>query len=207
MRSIATFASKLADLVSRYTLEVRTSKDPFVLATFLDVIHEATTDIKSQNKSLLGVQVVINNLSRALTTALASAQDPENIIKGLYEAPWVARSAELHALAARDEDAERKVIKLTEEVKDLAREIRLKDQGMQESSVRIELMEKRMESVKKQADAMAELEGELSKIRKQEKDYEAAIEQLQGDLDALEQQNAKLKQAAPAERGGKIGLY
>lgn len=60
-----------------------------------------------------------------------------------------------------------------------------------------------METVKKQADAITDLEAEVSKSRKQERAYEEAIEQLQTDLDALEQDNARLKTMAPnPERQG-----
>jgi dynactin 1 len=38
-----------------------------------------------------------------------------------------------------------------------------------------------------------DLAGELSKARKQERVYKEAMEQLQADLDALEQDNTKLK--------------
>lgn len=54
-------------------------------------------------------------------------------------------------------------------------------------------MERRLDAVKKQAEAIAELESEIAKAKKQEKSYEEAIEQLQSDLDALEQDNVKLK--------------
>lgn len=73
----------------------------------------------------------------------------------------------------------------------------LQDQSIQESAVKIEIMERRMEAVKRQADTITDLEGELSKARKQERAYEEAMEQLQADLDSLEQDNAKLKVAAP----------
>jgi len=53
-----------------------------------------------------------------------------------------------------------------------------------------------METVKKQADTINDLETELSKARKQERSYEEAIDQLQHDLDALEQDNMKLKALA-----------
>ena len=78
----------------------------------------------------------------------------------------------------------------------LARTLRARDQQIQESSVKIELMERRMEASKKQADTIVDLENELMKARKQERAYEEAMEQLQADLDALEQDNAKLKAAA-----------
>ena len=59
-----------------------------------------------------------------------------------------------------------------------------------------------MEASKKQSDMIIELEMELSKARKQERAYEEAMEQLQADLDALEQDNAKLKTMAAPERQG-----
>ena len=87
----------------------------------------------------------------------------------------------------------------------LVRTLKAKDQHIQEASVKIELMERRMETVKKQADTIADLETELQKARKQEKAYEEAMEQLQADLDAFEQENAKLKQAASsAEKQGTL---
>lgn len=108
-------------------------------------------------------------------------------------APWVARIAEIKAALAVNVEAERKVASLSEEIQGLARSLRTKDQTIQESTVKIELMERRLEAVKKQADAIVELETELSKARKQERAYEEAMEQLQADLDTLEQDNAKLK--------------
>ena len=85
---------------------------------------------------------------------------------------------------------------LNDEIQALARNLRVKDQTIQETSVKVELMERRMETVKKQADTITDLENELSKARKQERAYEEAMEQLQADLDALEQDNAKLKTLA-----------
>ena len=90
-------------------------------------------------------------------------------------------------------EAERKLASLSDEMQAMARTLRTKDQTIQESTVKIQLMERRLETVKKQADAIVELENELIKARKQERTYEEAMEQLHSDLDALEQDNAKLK--------------
>lgn len=85
----------------------------------------------------------------------------------------------------------------------LIRTLKAKDQHIQESGVKIELMERRMEGVKKQGEMIADLEAELQKARKQERAYEEAMEQLQSDLDALEQDNKRLKAAASTvERQG-----
>ena len=104
------------------------------------------------------------------------------------------RIDDIKASLAVNVEAERKVAQLNEEIQELARGIRSRDQTVQESSVKIELMERRLDAVKKQAETIANLEAEIAKARKQEKSYEEAIEQLQSDLDALEQDNSKLKQ-------------
>lgn len=123
------------------------------------------------------------------------------------KAPWIARVDEIKAAAAVNLEAERKVAQLGDELQALARTLKAKDQHIQEATVKIELMERRMEMVKKQADAIVDLEGELGKARRQERAYEEAMEQLQADLDTLEQENAKLKAAAShPERQGQHNL-
>ena len=116
-----------------------------------------------------------------------------HIVSGI--APWVTRVEEIKANMAVNVEAERKAAQLNDEIQSLVRSLKGKDQAIQESTVKIELMERRMETVKKQADTIHGLESELSKARKQERAYEEAMEQLQTDLDVLEQDNAKLKAA------------
>ena len=123
-------------------------------------------------------------------------------------APWVVRIAEIKASTAVNIEAERKVAQLNDEMQGLVRSLKTKDQNIQESVVKIELMERRMETVKKQADTIDDLANELSKARKQERAYEEAMEQLQADLDVLEQDNAKLKSMATGpERQGAFSSY
>lgn len=107
--------------------------------------------------------------------------------------PWVARIEEIKAALEVNVEAERKVAKLNDEMLGLMRTLKGKDQNIQEASVKIELMERRMEAAKKQAEVIANLEKELLDAKKQQREYEEAMEQLQVDLDSLEQDNAKLK--------------
>lgn len=183
-----------------YVQEVRTSKEPFQLSTFFGIITESAVSLKSQHKDLLGVEVVLRNLQQALQPATVSAADPENAVHSSWEAPWELRVREMRAALAKDTEAELKVVKLTEDVRDLSRSLRTKDQAIQEASVKIEHMERRMESVKKQAEAITELEAEVARASAAEREAEKSIEQLQADLDALERENVKLKSAAPAEK-------
>ena len=105
-------------------------------------------------------------------------------------------------------EAERKVAQLNDEMQGLFRTLKTKDQSIQETSVKIELMERRLEAARKQTEIMANLENEITKAKRQERAYEEAMEQLQADLDALEQDNAKLKTlAAGQERQGTIMIF
>lgn len=64
-------------------------------------------------------------------------------------------------------------------------------------------MEKRMESVKKQADAVAELERELGKAVADSNDYRAALTSVGEDLEKAEMELGKLRQnAAASEKAG-----
>ena len=112
------------------------------------------------------------------------------------------RVDEIRASTAVNVEAERKAAQLQDEIQGLVRSLKSRDQTIQESTVKIELMERRMEASKKQTDTIVELESELSKARKQERAYEEAMEQLQADLDSLEQDNAKLKTMASSDRHG-----
>jgi len=114
-------------------------------------------------------------------------------------APWISRIADIKASTAVNVEAEEKLAHLNDEMQGLVRTLKGKEQAIQESVVKIELMERRMEAVKKQADTIVDLEGELSNAKKQKRVYEEAMEQLQADLDALEQDNAKLKTMANAQ--------
>lgn len=94
-------------------------------------------------------------------------------------------------------------MRLTEESKDMLREIRIRDQSLQEQGVKVEMLERRLEATRKLADTVLELENDVAKARKQEKVYEDAIEQMQGELEAMEGENAKLRKSGGG--GGSTG--
>jgi len=141
------------------------------------------------------VRGYISQLIAEIAKLLPLVMEPENVLKLSGTAPWVTRVEEIKANMAVNVEAERKAAQLNDEIQGLIRSLKTKDQAIQESTVKIELMERRMETVKKQADTILDLESELSKARKQERAYEEAMEQLQSDLDVLEQESAKLKAA------------
>lgn len=118
-----------------------------------------------------------------------------------YTAPWLERITRLQASAAINDDAEKRVAALNEEMKDLVREMRVKDQSYQESTVKISIMEKRMEGVKKQTEMITELENELISSKKSEKISEEALDTTRFDLEKAQSELMKLKAGGAIEKG------
>ncbi|PCH34381.1 dynactin [Wolfiporia cocos MD-104 SS10] len=198
---LVNFGISLAQQVMPHLGDVRSAKAPFKLSAVLSFVRQTaastvakgrTDDVSSWDAVAEFFSQVVQEASKLLPVALES----ENVVKITGTAPWVVRIDEIKAATAINVEAERKVAQLNDEMQGLVRTLKTKDQNTQEASVKIELMERRMEAFKKQADTLVELENELSKARKQERAYEEAMEQLQADLDALEQDNAKLKAVA-----------
>jgi dynactin 1 len=210
--------------------DVRSSKSSFHLPAILSIVKQSATstvvkDMKPGASPWNAIGSVITNLIEESTKLVQPISEPENVVKSELNAshliscgrltciiffpqvtgtpPWVTRIAEVKAALAVNIEAERKLASLTDEMQAMARTLRTKEQTIQESTVKIQLMERRLETVRKQADAIVELENELAKARKQERTYEEAMEQLHSDLDALEQDNSKLKAlTAGQERQG-----
>ena len=56
-----------------------------------------------------------------------------------------------------------------------------------------------MEAAKKQGDTITDLENELSKQRKQERAYQAAVDALQRDLEQVQVENMRLRNTASGQ--------
>ncbi|KAG6812629.1 hypothetical protein H0H92_001712 [Tricholoma furcatifolium] len=195
---LVNFGISLAQQIMPHLSDARSAKSPFQLTTLLALVKQtaAATVVKSikPGESVwdaigAAIAVVVQEGGKLLPLAL----EAENVAKISGTAPWITRVAEIKATLAVNVEAERKVAQLNDEIQGLVRSLKTKDQSIQETSVKIELMERRLEAAKRQGDTIVNLENEIAKAKRQERAYEEAMEQLQADLDSLEQDNAKLK--------------
>jgi hypothetical protein len=83
-------------------------------------------------------------------------------------------------------------------------QLKLKEKTLEESHVKIKLLDSRMGNVKKQADRIAALEKGAAEARAREVQFEEAIEGLNGDLRGAEAEVAKLRKAAKEGKGGGV---
>ncbi|KAG9313881.1 dynein associated protein-domain-containing protein [Chiua virens] len=202
---LVNFGISLAQQVIPHLSDARGAKTSFQLATVLSYVKQTVMstvakDLRPGVSCWEAVGEAIAQLAAECNKLLPIALEPENVVKVTGTPPWIIRVDEIRASIAVNVEAERKAAQFQDEIQGLVRSLKSRDQTIQESTVKIELMERRMEASKKQADTISELEIEVSKARKQERAYEEAMEQLQADLDALEQDNVKLKTMAPPER-------
>lgn len=189
-------AVQVAQRIGAHTMSIRQSKEPLRLSDIEKFLGEVTTQVNSD----LTPWEVISSFMERLATDLADtlpkfrgAIKGEQTISIAAPPPWVARVAVIKEAAQYNAEAERKVSRLSEELKEMVREIKIRDQSLQESSVKIETLGHRLESSRKQADMILELENDVAKSKKQEKVYEEAMDQLQSEYDALEAENARLR--------------
>ncbi|KAK1224892.1 hypothetical protein PQX77_012169 [Marasmius sp. AFHP31] len=203
-QELVNFGISLAQQTLRHVADARSAKSSFQLTTIVGFAKElaSTTPGINYKPGTLWWEAVgetITQLAQEGGKLLPTILEAENVVKITGIPPWVTRVEEIKASLAVNLEAERKVAQLNEEIQGLVRSLKVKDQNIQELGVKIELQDRRMEAAKKQGDTITDLEAELAKVRKQEKAYEEAMEQLQADLDALEQDNAKLKTMSVAQ--------
>ncbi|KAF8555146.1 dynactin [Imleria badia] len=202
---LVNFGISLAQQVIPHLSDARSAKSSFQLATVLSYAKQiamstVAKDLRPGASCWQAVGDAMAQLAGECNKLLPIALEPENVVKITGTPPWIVRVDDIRASTAINVEAERKATQFQDEIQSLVRSLKARDQTIQESTVKIELMERRMEASKRQSDTIVELESELSKARKQERAYEEAMEQLQADLDALEQDNAKLKTMAAPER-------
>ncbi|KAF9055788.1 dynein associated protein-domain-containing protein [Panaeolus papilionaceus] len=207
---LVNFGISLAQQVMPHLSDVRTAKSSFQLTTILGVLKNSATstiakDLKPGASVWEAVNVAMTQVIDEAGKLVQPILGPENVMKITGTAPWVTRVAEVKAALAVNVEAERKVASLNEEIQGLARAHRLQEQNVQELRVNIEVKERKLEEAKGQSDRIEELTRDIANAKKQERTHAEAIDQLQQDLDALEEENAKLKAMTAGQQQQPVG--
>lgn len=106
------------------------------------------------------------------------------------------------ALRAEMTDAEGLGLKLEDRdtvIKELKRSLKIKGEELSEASVRLSLLEKKLDSASREADdrvdrIQTKLHDSQGLLRKKEKEFEETMDALQADIDQLESEKGELKQ-------------
>jgi dynactin 1 len=114
-------------------------------STDADIFAPLQSKMKSLHERLSDIYSVASDLS--MTVEFERAQPP-----------WVLRSKELQDSTIVSASAEEEIATLKREIHERATALKLRDQTLEESNVKIELLEARMRDVSKKANKITELE-------------------------------------------------
>ncbi|TNN50940.1 Dynactin subunit 1 [Liparis tanakae] len=151
------------------------------------------------------VIATMNKMATAMQEGEYDSEKPQNQVLTLCS--FIRQNpppVELRAAALRAEitDAEGLGVKLEDRetvIKELKKSLKIKGEELSEASVRLSLLEKKLDSSSRDADERVEkiqtrLDEAQTLLKKKEKEFEETMDALQADIDQLEAEKAELKQ-------------
>lgn len=139
----------------------------------------------------------LKSLTNELETTHAQVESDEKLDKITTKvAPWIQRASDIKAEVVINHELEHKLQQHNEEIIKLIKDVRSKEQSLQEADVKIDLFEKRMNVAKKEIERIKSLEDELKKSVNNAKACTEHMENMQNENDLLESEINKLKKEA-----------
>ncbi|KAJ3186612.1 hypothetical protein HDU85_007432 [Gaertneriomyces sp. JEL0708] len=189
------FCGVLAEKCVQYVQECISSQRP-VNSSLLHELSRTSAErvLKISEAMFAGALVeVIERISKDLGNVVTDMEASDCWDKvDLSAAPWVRRAQEVKNSYRVNADMEKQIESLNKEVVSLVQTAKAKDQNLQEARIKIEVLEKRIDAVRKHADTIAALETTLTKTREESRVYQEAVESLHADLKDMERENEKL---------------
>ncbi|KAH7407187.1 dynein associated protein-domain-containing protein [Cadophora sp. MPI-SDFR-AT-0126] len=173
--------------------------EPFTYLEVQSTVYRTTSNLFSSSES-----DIFSTYSNKLRTLTASLMDLAALASDLemtqeFEraaAPWVLRSGELKSSKTVPIDAEEEMRRLKDDNHERARLIAMKDQTLEEASVKIELLESRMRDATKKNERISELEKKIEDAKKREAELTESIESQNKELTAIEADRDNWKKIA-----------
>lgn len=208
---LVSFAVQLAHSLGTYTAHIRTSKTPLSMAQVFEHVTEAAreglgkVDVKLWTSPLQST----GRLSQTITELLTAATEQENVLEVTGSSPWLLRVEQIKAEVAHNVEAERQISKLHEDAKDLYRQIKARDEALQEGTIKVERLQRQLEKSKEESMQMNDVKSSLSEIQRQAKAYQEGNESLQKELEEMQRANddlaQQLRSSAPLQAGEGAG--
>ncbi|CAO1632541.1 unnamed protein product [Parajaminaea phylloscopi] len=209
---LVAFAMTLQSSMSSQLDEMRVSHSPVSLNSMLAVIKDAGRELRMDDGSSAYEKEAVEGgapgagtdawrealdatgyLAQTIQGLVSGATEQDKVIKISGVAPWLPRSAVVHAAAARNLEAEAQMLKLQDDLRDLYQQIKARDAALSEGAIKIERLQRQLDKTKGRDDAHEEAKARLAEARQQAKAYQEANEGLQTELDGLEKANEALR--------------
>ena len=173
--------------------------EPFTYFEVQSTIYSATSTLFASSES--DILATYLNKVRVLTASLVELAAMASDLEMTEEferspAPWVIRSHELKSSKAVPVDAEEELRRLREDNHERATLIAIRDQTLEESAVKIELLESRMRDATKKNERINELERRIEEAKQREALLNETIESHSKELTRLEADGETWKKIA-----------
>lgn len=168
---LAAYTRKLGHLVHAIVQE-EGRNEPVAIGEVLTVVRRAADT--SFNTSESDVFSTFSFKIRALIERLVELNALAADLDQMHEferptAPWVLRSKELQDKKLVSADAQEELARVKHEMQERVTELRMRDQVIEESNVKIELLESRMRDASKKVTRIVELEQQMEESNRQSK--------------------------------------
>ncbi|CCU82920.1 dynactin ro-3/DYNACTIN [Blumeria hordei DH14] len=167
---------EVQNIIHRANLNIFDTNDAEIFSTF-------STKVLSLTNSLIDLV----NISSDLSSTQEFERAPE---------PWVLRSQELKKSKIVPVNIEGEMSRLKDETRERAKLIALKDQSLDEASVKIEILESRMRDAALKNKKITELEHRIEQAKAHEYEVIESIEQLKSEIKVIEADRDNWKRAA-----------
>ncbi|KAK9361362.1 dynein associated protein-domain-containing protein [Lipomyces starkeyi] len=117
----------------------------------------------------------------------------------IYEkalSPWLVKVEQLREQDAINKDARTKVVQLNEDIKQLATQIRLKDKEREESAIKINVLDSRLQKSMHRLERFGEIEREMTERAASEILLETTVQSLRREMKELEHEADELRKLA-----------
>eukprot|EP00158_Paraphelidium_tribonemae_P009616 Partr_v1_DN28910_c0_g1_i1_m25417 putative DyNactin len=146
----------------------------------------------------VGVKSQLVKVSEMINGLYKSVLDDANYMPLSKAAePWTLRSAAMLNARQADPEAELKLSTMTDEIQALKQQISTKEENYNQSHMKVQILEKRIEALREQSSVVDHYEVEIKKLKEQETFYMDAIETMQVDIDKLRTE-LQVKSRAPS---------
>jgi dynactin 1 len=173
--------------------------EPFTYLEVQSSVHRTTLTLFASSESDLFS--TYSNKLRTLTSSLMELAALASDLEMTQEferapAPWVLRAQELKSSKTVPVDAEEEMRRLREENHERARLIAMRDQTLEEHSVKIELLESRMRDATKKNERITKLEKKIEDAQKREAELKESLESQNKEITTAEAEREKWKKIA-----------
>lgn len=177
--------------------------EPFTYTEVQGTIYQTTSTVLSSSES--DIFSIFSSKLRLLTDSLNDLAGMASDLEMTTEferasAPWVLRSQDLRSSRIVPIDTEEEMRRLKEELHERARLVALKDQTLEESVVKIELLESRMRDAAKKNERITELEKKIEEAKKRETDLSEAMENQNKEIMVVEADREKWRKLAGEQK-------